>query len=640
MIIECPACQTRYDIKTVLPAEGRTVRCAKCQNLWRAMPAVEEAEESAAAEAPRQADESSAHEAAASQSFAGFSQAAMPDRGEFHAADGNRTFASDRADRQELGEDYPPQFNSEAEAQTAEEPREEKVSWFGNFKRNSDQRNKQRESGDAAQLPFNSGGTGETIPFPKQYMPDDGFVAEGESIGTLEEAREAVRSVFSSLTETKPAVQNRPYVTPVLPSQFPQQEEPPAAADDSQSAALKTALRATLDVISARDGRRSASSPSSDDGAENGRDAAADEGSSEIDRAKGEAASRVARALEQWEATHPPSHEPEAEQSENEYAEDRTGEIAAWNSVESASVDAEQDGPAATDWQTLRHFPSAHRHEEDRQELANSPDETGSEIHDALTSHGAVRPEVEQAEAAAFGEQQLAQELETQLRFNTTGALNEKPATWTERNAAALWKRPTLSLDELAGNAEQEAEITGGESAFLEEKDFDNNLYRQIEETQEHAATPVRGRGGLALAAGWGLFLCTALGVIMGFFLFRDMAAAALPGLAPVYRKLGMPVTVQALVFENVQYQWEVSGAKPALLVTGSVFNQAHRKVKIPAFFITIKDKDPQLDREYSASFDTTSTKIKGGQRVDFEVELVDPNSTITAIELNLRSVK
>jgi len=118
------------------------------------------------------------------------------------------------------------------------------------------------------------------------------------------------------------------------------------------------------------------------------------------------------------------------------------------------------------------------------------------------------------------------------------------------------------------------------------------------------------------------------------------MAAAALPGLAPVYRKLGMPVTVQALVFENVQYQWEVSGAKPALLVTGSVFNQAHRKVKIPAFFITIKDKDPQLDREYSASFDTTSTKIKGGQRVDFEVELVDPNSTITAIELNLRSVK
>ena len=38
MIIECPACTTRYDIKADLPPEGRTVRCAKCGTVWRAMP--------------------------------------------------------------------------------------------------------------------------------------------------------------------------------------------------------------------------------------------------------------------------------------------------------------------------------------------------------------------------------------------------------------------------------------------------------------------------------------------------------------------------------------------------------------------------------------------------------------------------
>ena len=41
MIIECPACSTRYDIKVELPPDGRTVRCAKCEHVWRAT-AIEE----------------------------------------------------------------------------------------------------------------------------------------------------------------------------------------------------------------------------------------------------------------------------------------------------------------------------------------------------------------------------------------------------------------------------------------------------------------------------------------------------------------------------------------------------------------------------------------------------------------------
>ena len=51
MIIECPDCATRYEIKADLPPDGRTVRCAKCGTVWRAMPdrGVEEGETSASA---------------------------------------------------------------------------------------------------------------------------------------------------------------------------------------------------------------------------------------------------------------------------------------------------------------------------------------------------------------------------------------------------------------------------------------------------------------------------------------------------------------------------------------------------------------------------------------------------------------
>ncbi len=37
MILECPNCETSYEIPVELPPEGRKVRCASCQHVWTAM---------------------------------------------------------------------------------------------------------------------------------------------------------------------------------------------------------------------------------------------------------------------------------------------------------------------------------------------------------------------------------------------------------------------------------------------------------------------------------------------------------------------------------------------------------------------------------------------------------------------------
>src|SRR5262245_4085569 len=37
-LLICPACGTRYEIKAVLPPEGRKVRCSKCAHVWQAFP--------------------------------------------------------------------------------------------------------------------------------------------------------------------------------------------------------------------------------------------------------------------------------------------------------------------------------------------------------------------------------------------------------------------------------------------------------------------------------------------------------------------------------------------------------------------------------------------------------------------------
>jgi predicted Zn finger-like uncharacterized protein len=45
MILTCPACQTRYEVDaTKFPPAGRNVRCARCSNVWHALPEKPESE--------------------------------------------------------------------------------------------------------------------------------------------------------------------------------------------------------------------------------------------------------------------------------------------------------------------------------------------------------------------------------------------------------------------------------------------------------------------------------------------------------------------------------------------------------------------------------------------------------------------
>ncbi len=71
MQIVCPNCQTSYGVKpTALGPEGRNVRCAKCKQVWHALP--EEALAPAEAQAP------SSHDNSAGQSSESWSESEAP----------------------------------------------------------------------------------------------------------------------------------------------------------------------------------------------------------------------------------------------------------------------------------------------------------------------------------------------------------------------------------------------------------------------------------------------------------------------------------------------------------------------------------------------------------------------------------
>jgi predicted Zn finger-like uncharacterized protein len=555
MIIECPACTTRYDIKADLPSEGRTVRCAKCGTVWRAMP--ESGGEEVAVDESSWVSSSKESERARDEALA-----AQTTHDHFAAAGGDdeRQWSSGRgvavkeelaaADETNLKEDVgePHQDPGLGKSDTSEEHENSgKVSWFSGFRRRKT--SKQTDEAEEAATETPSQVSADTIPFPRASIR---VAQQGpetiEEDRALDATRHAVRKVFSGLGH------GRSVVTAAM-SGDGEGSPVPAKADDGWAERL----------AESSDRFRRASGGTGDWGL------------SEADRKGGVNA-----------------------QGERHFD---AGEDDAWPAEKQGDANGDSDPDFSLREAMRSHF-----------------------LFPANRTHG----------APSLADEELAEKLETHLKSTAATSTEEARPS----GIADLWGKSSRSAEEETFEpepvvAEEPAEVRDDDTAF------DQRLYREIEETQEKSDENPRRRrrGGLALAAAWGLFICVASGLIVGFFAFRDIIADAAPGLASLYRTLGMPVTAQPLVFESVQYEWSASENRPVLTVRGSVFNRAHRSVRVPQFFITVKDQDPALDRDYSANLRITGTKISSNERADFDIELVSPNTTVTAVELELRNV-
>ncbi|HZV21884.1 MAG TPA: zinc-ribbon domain-containing protein, partial [Hyphomicrobiales bacterium] len=408
MIIECPACHTRYDIKAVIPPEGRTVRCAKCTNVWRATPQMRETEnasETDTADSPAtaanqagtqpemqsasKADEEKADEESKESGFAlhrfGNGSSGHPASQETEPAESQTEIAA------------PPASLLAAQDTAADEGNERfglgeadngKIRWFSSFRRKAKQDPPRLQQGNDEAPGI---AAGQTIPFRLN--------ADGEATGelnTLEDARQAVRGVFAGLGDVRPQAHGRLFTQP-------------SAVQASQ-----------------RDGESQA------------------------------------EVSEPFSFTSP--------------FNDATGFT----------------------------------------ETEASQDSFEEQTRTAMQSHFTGPPT----------EDELTQELETHFRSNATAALDNGEGT---ESLNAFWNRARVPVKELLDepSASEDEAGTGKDDAA-----FDERLYREIEHRQEQFGETRGGerRGGLALLAGWGLFLCTASGLLIGLFAFRDITADALPG--------------------------------------------------------------------------------------------------------------
>ena len=236
MIIECPACTTRYDIKAELPPEGRSVRCAKCGTVWRAMPETHVEVEEAREEGwePRRAEQETCDRRAAEEESErqhlytpGHAYAREWPREDDGVAVEQTHAEHDESAYAESGEEFEPAASPE---QREEETGSGKVSWFNSFRR----KRKSRTDAEEVVVAGPELASADPIPFPRAAFPEAPPAAPAEEeLRTLEEARQAVRSVFSSLGNGRSAVGARA-LSPAVAATAAEEEGDERRAAESQ----------------------------------------------------------------------------------------------------------------------------------------------------------------------------------------------------------------------------------------------------------------------------------------------------------------------------------------------------------------------------------------------------------------------
>lgn len=141
-----------------------------------------------------------------------------------------------------------------------------------------------------------------------------------------------------------------------------------------------------------------------------------------------------------------------------------------------------------------------------------------------------------------------------------------------------------------------------------------------------------RPKGGLAVAAAWGVYLAVVSGALASAVFFREAVVEAMPGAASYYESVGLPVAIESLGFENVTYEWVKRGEKSVLEVRGDVINLSNADVRVPLLHISVRDDQSAEIAKTIAVI--VKDPLAPGAKTAFTLEFLSPPKRIGGVEL------
>ncbi|MCG8561196.1 MAG: zinc-ribbon domain-containing protein [Hyphomicrobiales bacterium] len=139
-------------------------------------------------------------------------------------------------------------------------------------------------------------------------------------------------------------------------------------------------------------------------------------------------------------------------------------------------------------------------------------------------------------------------------------------------------------------------------------------------------------RNVIVVAAGWMLLIGVVAGVLSLAYTQRVDVVRLLPGTAKAYERLGIPVNVRGLQFENVQYAWSVDAGRPTLEVHGDIVNVTRQARKVPTVVFALRN---EADVEvYQWAADVREEPLEGRDRTRFVARIPTPPKSIRSVQV------
>jgi predicted Zn finger-like uncharacterized protein len=131
---------------------------------------------------------------------------------------------------------------------------------------------------------------------------------------------------------------------------------------------------------------------------------------------------------------------------------------------------------------------------------------------------------------------------------------------------------------------------------------------------------------------GWGVLAASVAMVFTGATLFRVPIVKALPGMAELYAKVGLPVNIRGLEFYGLSHQWVNKGGRMRLVVRGEIANITDDAVPIPEIVFAMVDSS---GLEFFQWTERTITKqLKPGAKTRFRAQIPAPADRVQQLKI------
>lgn len=121
----------------------------------------------------------------------------------------------------------------------------------------------------------------------------------------------------------------------------------------------------------------------------------------------------------------------------------------------------------------------------------------------------------------------------------------------------------------------------------------------------------------------WPTIILALLTVIAAILAWRAEVVRAMPQTASLFARIGLPVNLRGLVFEDVKIERDAAEGVSVLVVQGAVTNVTRRRVEVPRIRFAVRD--PSGAEVYQWTAQPARATLGPGESLEFNTRLASP---------------